>query len=56
MVYSTKPPNGMAQRQRRDWQDSSVLSHRIWQAEHPFGRTQAARPLKPVLGLVVKKN
>jgi hypothetical protein len=43
------PPNGMAQRQRRDWQDTlSIMAH-FWQIASARSAGAAVR-LEPVLG------
>jgi hypothetical protein len=44
-----KPPNGMAQRQRRDWRDSCSIMHHFWQTA-PVSSGRAAVRLEPVLG------
>jgi hypothetical protein len=43
------PPNGMAQRQRRDWRDSFSIIHHFWQTA-PARSGRAAVRLEPVLG------
>jgi hypothetical protein len=51
MFIVHKPPNGLAQRQRRDWQDSFTLSRHFWQNASARER-QSRCPLEPVLGSV----
>jgi len=42
-------PNGMAQRQRRDWRNAFSIMHHFWQADADSSGKAAVR-LEPVLG------
>jgi hypothetical protein len=43
-------PNGLAQRQRRDWRDSTTIIAHFWQADAVWSGRAAVR-LEPVLGV-----
>jgi hypothetical protein len=46
------PPNGKAQRQRRDWRDSFSIMHHFRQ-NAPVCKRRSRCPLEPVLGVFV---
>jgi hypothetical protein len=45
----------MAQRQRRDWRDSTIIIAHFWQIA-PVSERQSRCPLEPVLGCFFEEN
>jgi hypothetical protein len=49
VCFEKERPNGMAQRQRRDWRGSFLIMHHFWQ-NAPVRERRSRCPLEPVLG------